>query len=303
MENTKLKEEILKLKKELNAIIIVHNYQQDEVQDIADYIGDSLALSRKASNTDAEVIVFCGVYFMAETASILSPDKIVLLPEKDAGCPMADMISPAQLISLKEKYPEAKVVCYVNSSAEIKALSDICCTSANAVQVVNSIPEKYKIIFIPDKNLGLYVSRITGRELILWEGFCPTHDRLTVKDIKEIKRQHPDASLWSHPECTPEILDISDEILSTGGMTSLAGKSDKKEIIIATEMGMIYRLKKDNPDKNFYIANNDLICPNMKLTNLESVLTAMQKMQYTISVSKEIREKAYKAIKNMLEIG
>ncbi|MBI5416400.1 quinolinate synthase NadA [Candidatus Poribacteria bacterium] len=303
MEDVELQKKINALKEELNAIILVHNYQRDEVQDIADYLGDSLALSRKAASTDAKIIIFCGVYFMAETASILSPDKLVLIPEKDAGCPMADMITANELIKLKKIHPDAKVVCYVNSSAEVKAECDICCTSANAVQIVQSFHKEQKIIFVPDKNLGKYVERMTGRKLILWEGFCPTHEKLSTDDIKNAKKQYPNASVWSHPECSPEILNISDRILSTGGMTNIAVSAKEKEVIIATEMGMLHRLSKNNPDKKFYLASNDLICPNMKLISLESVLSCMKNKQYVVKVPEYIRIKAEKAISKMLTIG
>ncbi|MBI4652613.1 quinolinate synthase NadA, partial [Candidatus Desantisbacteria bacterium] len=254
IEDSELQKEIIKIKKDINAVILVHNYERDEVQDIADYIGDSLGLSRQAAKTNAKIIVFCGVYFMAETASILSPDKIVLLPEKDAGCPMAEMITASELRSLKKQHPDATVVCYVNSSAEVKAESDLCCTSANADKVVLSVAPDKKIIFVPDINLGKYVAKITNRNLILWNGYCPTHAALSTEDIIKAKKLHPFARVWSHPECSPEILNISDRILSTGQMTTTCQKSEEEEIIIATEMGMMCRLVRDNPHKKFYLA-------------------------------------------------
>ncbi|MBI5206811.1 MAG: quinolinate synthase NadA [Candidatus Firestonebacteria bacterium] len=300
MENKKLQEKIVILKNKLNAVLIAHNYQREEIQQIADHLGDSLALSRAAAGTQADIIVFCGVHFMAETANILSPHKTVLLPEKDAGCPLADMLSLEQLLDLKVKHPKAKVVCYINSPASIKAESDICCTSSNAVSVIKSLPKDEEIIFVPDMNLGQYVSKVTGRKLILWNGYCPTHHRITLEDVNNIKKIHPEAPVFSHPECTPEILEISDKILSTGGMLTAAAESKEKNIIIVTEIGMLYRLRRDNPDKNFFIASKKLICPNMKLTTLESILESLEKMQYIISVPEEIRIKAQKAINRML---
>ena len=239
-------EKINNLKKEKNAVILAHNYQSAEIQDVADFTGDSLELSRKAASTSADIIVFCGVLFMAETASILSPNKTVLLPDKTAGCPMADMITAEQLAELKEKYPSAIVVCYVNSSADVKAVSDYCCTSSNAVNVVNSIDAKKKIIFVPDKNLGEFVQQKTGRDMVLWPGYCPTHVFATAEDVKKIQAAHPAAITLAHPECPRDVRDCADELLSTGQMLKFVKSSDKKEFIIATEIGILYTLKKQN---------------------------------------------------------
>ncbi|MCD6288013.1 MAG: quinolinate synthase NadA, partial [Candidatus Hydrogenedentes bacterium] len=231
---------IMALKKQRNAVILVHNYQIPEVQNIADYIGDSLELSRLAADTEAEVIVFCGVHFMAETASILSPQKTVLIPDKDAGCPMADMITVEQLNGLKEAYPDAVVICYVNSSADVKAASDYCCTSANAVDIVRAVPEDRDIIFVPDKYLGRYVAAETGRDIVLWNGYCPTHVRITESDIVRQKEAHPDALVMVHPECSGPVCALADEILSTGGMCRIAGSAEVEEFIVGTEIGIVY---------------------------------------------------------------
>ena len=301
--NRELIKKIEKLKKEKNAIILVHNYQRGEVQDIADYRGDSLGLSRIASKTDADVILFCGVRFMAETASILSPHKTVLIPDDKAGCPMADMITREQLIALKKKHPKALVVGYVNSSAEVKAELDVCCTSANAVAVIEHFKDSEEIIFVPDKYLGSYASRVTGKELILWNGYCPTHMKILPENIKEAKEKHPKAEVLIHPECSKEALAVSDQILSTGGMTKYVKQSKNDEFIIATEIGMIYSLETDFPDKKFYPATEKAVCPNMKLTSLENVLWSLEDMKYEVKVPEEVRIKAKKAVDRMIEIG
>lgn len=295
-------EKINNLKKKKNAVILAHNYQSAEVQDIADFTGDSLELSRKAADTSADLIVFCGVLFMAETASILSPNKTVLLPDKTAGCPMADMITAKQLGELKQKYPDAIVVCYVNSPAEVKAISDYCCTSSNAVDIVNSIDAKKKIIFVPDKNLGQVVKERTGRDMVLWPGYCPTHIFATADDVKKIQAAHPDAVTLAHPECPKPVRDCADELLSTGQMLKYAKKSDKKEFIIATEMGIIHTLKKQNPDKTFYPASEKFVCPNMKKITLEKVLFALEDNKYVIKVPQDIAEKAKSAIDRMVAV-
>jgi quinolinate synthase len=294
--------EIEKLKTEHNAVILAHNYQPAEIQDLADFRGDSLGLSVKAAETDAEKIVFCGVRFMAETAAILSPQKTVLLPDKLAGCPLADMITAEQLRELKTKHPDAMVVCYVNSSAEVKAESDYCCTSANAVEVVNSLPKDKPIIFVPDQHLGRFVSERTGRELILWPGYCHVHVAITEQDIKNAKAKHPDAVVMAHPECTEPVKDLSDQLLSTGQMLRYAHKSDAKEFIIATEIGMIHALKKQNPQAEFIPATEKAVCPNMKRITLEKVFWSLQDMQYKVTVPQDIRTKAKKAIDRMVEI-
>ena len=295
-------DKIQELKSKRNAVILAHNYQPGEIQDIADFTGDSLGLSVQASKTDADVIVFCGVLFMAETASILSPQKTVLLPDKNAGCPMADMITAKQLESLKAQHPEALVVCYVNSSADVKALSDYCCTSSNAVKLIDRLPKDKKIIFVPDQHLGKFVEEQTGRQMILWPGFCPTHVRILAEDVETTRKAHPDAMVLAHPECGPEVRAIADALLSTGQMLTFAGKSEKKEFIIATEQGILYSLKKRYPDKGFYPASDKAICPNMKKITLEKVLWSLQDMQYVISVPQEVRVKAHRALERMLEV-
>lgn len=294
---------ISQLKKEKNAVIIAHNYQIGEVQDIADFVGDSLQLSIKAAQTDSDIIVFCGVRFMAETAKILSPGRMVLLPDRYSGCPMADMINAQQLEELKQKHPEAVVVCYVNSTAEVKALSDICCTSSNAVKVVNSIDKDRPIIFIPDKYLGSYVQKQTGREMILWNGYCPTHVTISAKHIVQLKKEHLDAVVMVHPEAPPDVIEVADLVASTGGMLDYVKKSDAKEFIIGTETGIIHRMKKENPLKIFYPASPKSICPNMKLINLEKVYWALEEEQYQIELDKDVMDKARKAIDRMLAIS
>jgi len=321
-----LRDKILTLKKDLNAIILAHNYQRPEIQDIADITGDSLELSRAAAKTDYEVIVFCGVHFMAESASILSPDKTVLLPEIGAGCPMADMVTikgPRKtkrelytdvlgitfkfaddftLLDLKKQYPGVPVIAYVNTSAAVKAESDICCTSSNVVKVVESLKED-TVICIPDRNLSSYAAKRTKKNIISWDGFCNVHHaHLDVEDVKEAKADHPDAVLVVHPECSPEVQDMADQIASTSGMLRFCKESNHKEFIIGTEEGILHRMKKESPGKKFYILNKEMVCPNMKRTKLESVLTSMEKMQYVIKVPEDIRIKAKHALDRMLEI-
>ena len=300
--NLNLIESIIKLKSEKDAVILAHNYQIGAVQDIADFVGDSLQLSIEAASTKSKIIVFCGVHFMAETAKIISPDKKVLIPDKNAGCPMADMITEEQLRELKEQNPGAVVVCYVNSSARVKALSDICCTSSNAINVVNSIPEDKKIIFIPDKYLGSFVISRTGREMLLWNGYCPTHVRINVKTIIGLKKEHLDAVVLVHPECTPDVVEIADEVLSTGQMLKFARESEKKEFIIGTEIGLLHRLQKENPDKIFYPALNQAICPNMKLINVEKIMWSLEEEIYEIDLPEEVMDKARSSIEKMLQI-
>jgi quinolinate synthase len=322
-----IRDRILKLKKDLNAIILAHNYQRPEVQDIADITGDSLELSRAAARTDFKVIVFCGVHFMAESASILSPDKTVLLPEVTAGCPMADMITVAgprktkrdlfrdlygitfqfaddfTLLDMKKQHPGVPVVAYVNTSAAVKAESDICCTSSNVVKVVESLKED-TIICIPDRNLSAYAAKRTKKRIISWDGFCNVHQvQLTMDDVTHAKAEHPKALLVVHPECPPEIQDLADHITSTSGMLRYCKESPHREFIIGTEEGLLHRLKKESPDKHFSLLSRKMVCPNMKRTHLSSVLTAMEKMQYVIKVPDEIRDKAKRALDRMLEIG
>jgi quinolinate synthase len=300
--NEQLADKIRQLKTRRNAVILAHNYQPGEVQDIADFTGDSLALSVKAAGTDADVIVFCGVKFMAETAAILSPEKTVLLPDKQAGCPLADMITAKQLRELKGKHPDAVVVCYVNSSAEVKAESNYCCTSSNAVEVVESLPREKEIIFVPDRHLGRFVAEKTGRKMILWPGYCTTHAAITEDDIKNAKTAHPDAIVMAHPECTEPVKAISDQILSTGQMLKFAKQSRAKSFIVATETGIIHTLKKENPGKEFFAASSRAICPNMKRITLEKVLWSLEDMQYKITVPESVRARARTALDRMVAI-
>jgi quinolinate synthase len=297
-----VEDKIKQLKKKRKAIILAHNYQLPEVQDVADFHGDSLELSRLAAQTDARVIVFCGVHFMAETASILSPDKMVIMPDVNAGCPMANMITASDLKKLKEKHPGASVVGYVNTSAEVKAELDICCTSTNAVAVVNSLKEQKEIIFVPDKYLADFVWRQTGRRLIAWNGFCPTHIKILPEDIKRERKFHPQAKVMVHPECLPQVVALADEVLSTSKMCKFARETKAKEIIVGTEVGLIYRLKKDNPDKEFYPASEAAVCPNMKRTTQEKILWALEELKEEIRVPDNIRRRAKKAIDRMLQI-
>lgn len=297
-----LKKKIRELKKKRNAVVIAHNYQRDEIQEIADYSGDSLALARAAVKTKADVIVFCGVHFMAESASILNPEKKILLPVKEAGCPLADMITVQKLRRQKKLYPKAAVVCYVNSSAEIKAESDVSCTSSNAIDVVKSIDNK-QIIFVPDKNLGRFVqSRVPDKDIILWEGFCPTHIRVAEEDIIKAKKNHPNAEFIAHPECSPEVLKMADHICSTGGMFQYVKQSKAKEFIIGTESGMLYKLREENPDKKFYMPTTHLICANMKLTTLGWVAHSLENLVYEVNVPDGIRKKAKKTLERMLNV-
>ena len=300
MSSLEIVEKIKELAQKKDAVILAHNYTRPEIQDIADFVGDSLELSRTASRLSSKVIVFCGVHFMAETAYILSPDKVVLMPDPLAGCPMADMITASQLRRLKEEHPGAKVVCYVNSSAEVKAESDICCTSANAVDIVKRLDAK-EIIFVPDKYLGTYVSKMTGKRLILWQGYCPIHAMMRADDIIRMKQEHPRAKVVVHPECPPEVTDIADAVRSTSGMLRYVKETDAEEFIIGTESGIIYRMEKENPEKRFFPVRKDTICINMKKITLEKVLNSLEKDEYRIIVPDEIRVKALRSIERMLE--
>lgn len=292
---------IQQLKQERNAIILAHNYQIGEVQDVADFLGDSLDLSIKASQVEEDVILFCGVHFMAETASILAPDKIVLIPDVSAGCPMADMINAQELRKWKQDYPGRKVVCYVNTTAEVKAECDICCTSSNALRVVESL-EGDEILFAPDKNLASWVARYTAKKIIPWDGYCYVHNNILLKDVRQKKETYPEAEVWVHPECRPEVVDIADKVLSTGKMIKGARETSKKEVIIGTESGIIYRLKKENPDKEFYPAKDLALCVNMKKITLLKVYHALENMQYKVEVPQNIREKARGSIEKMIQI-
>lgn len=300
--NSALLNKIHDLKKRRNAVFLVHNYQLGEIQDIADFVGDSLELSQKAAQTDADVIVFCGVHFMAETASVLCPDKTVLLPNRHAGCPMAAMITPAQLRKKKKEHPGATVVCYVNTTAAVKAESDICCTSANAVRIVESLPPEDEIIFVPDQYLGGYVAAQTGRDMILWPGFCNTHVRILPDDISRLRVEYPNAKVLAHPECRPEVTALADAVMSTGGIIRHVRESDTGEFIIATEIGILHRLRKENPGKRFIPVTEQAVCPRMKLITLDTVLWSLEKMSYQIKVSDKIREKAKEAVDRMLAV-
>jgi quinolinate synthase len=304
MENrdAELVEKISALKKRRNAVILAHNYQLGEVQDIADFVGDSLDLSQRAAKTEASVIVFCGVRFMAETASILCPEKVVLLPDVNAGCLLADTITADSLRAEKKEHPQAVVVCYVNSPAEVKAESDICCTSANAVKVVESLDAR-EILFVPDQYLGHYVSTRTGKRMILWPGFCPTHARIKPERIKELKREYPQAKVVVHPECRPEVIALADEALGTGGMCRYAQRDEVREMIVGTELGIMHRLRKENPGKRFIPVSEQAICPDMKLITVEKVLRSLEEMGPEVKVPEEIRLRAKAAVDRMLKIG
>lgn len=293
---------INRLRKEKNAIILAHNYQRGEVQDIADFVGDSFGLSQKAVASSADIIVFCGVDFMAESSAILNPGKTVLMPETNAQCPMAAMITPGSLKREKEKYPHAAVVCYVNTPASVKAESDICCTSANAVKVVNALPQE-EIIFVPDRNLALYVARNTRKKIIPWNGYCPTHHLILPGDILLEKEEHPEAEILVHPECRPEVVSLADHVLSTAGMLKYAKQSSSKEFIIGTELGLLHRLRKENPDKIFIPGTKYAVCPNMKMNTLGSIIRALENNEHIITIPEDIRMKAKRALDRMLEVG
>ena len=296
-------EKIQRLKKERKAVILVHNYQRPEVQDIADFLGDSLGLSIEASKAKAKVIVFCGVRFMAETAAIICSDKTVIMPEVSAGCPMADMITVDKLKALKAEHPGVPVVCYVNTSAAIKAESDVCCTSANSIKVVRSLPDK-EIIFIPDKYLGMYTqSKVPDKKLIFFEGYCPIHVGILAEHVQKAKAEHPQALVIVHPECRPEVIALADAVVSTAGMVKFVKESKASEFIIGTETGIIYRLQEENPGKKFYPASELAVCPNMKLTTLEKVLWSLEDLKTEIKVPEEIAQRAKRAIERMLGIG
>ena len=295
-------EELAYLKKERDAVILAHNYQLPEIQDVADYVGDSLDLSRRAAENDAAVIVLCGVHFMAESAKMLAPEKKVLLPEKLAGCPLADTINVTQLRAFKEQNSGLPVVTYINSSAAVKAESTVCCTSTNAVKVVNGLPED-KILFIPDRNLARHVAAKTDKEIIPWDGYCITHERVTAADVARAKEAHPHAVIMVHPECSQEVTEIADTVLSTGDMLKFAAASEKNSFVVGTEMGLIYRLQKENPGKEFYLLSPGLICPNMKYTTLDKVINALKNMETEINVPEDIREAAAATLQKMLELS
>lgn len=294
-------EKIKVLKKERNAIILAHNYQLPEVQDIADISGDSLELSRKAKDTDCEVIVFCGVRFMAETAHILNPEKTVLLPDPTAGCPLANMMDVETLRKLKAENPGSLVVCYINSTAEVKAESDVACTSANAAKVVQGLDTDKPIIFIPDQHLGDYVKKQTGRDLILTPGYCVTHRHVTVEDINDMKEKMPDAVVIVHPECSSDVVDVADFTCSTSQMVKAVENSpNAKRFIIGTEAGMLHRLRNSFPDREFFLPSPRCVCPNMKKTTLEKVMWSLERLEHKITLEPEIREKALGSLERML---
>ena len=303
MKNLSLIDEINRLKVEKDACILAHNYQLPEVQDIADIVGDSFALSRAAANIDKKVIVFCGVKFMAESAKILSPNKRVLLPSKYAGCPLAECIDEEQLMIEKEKHPEAAVVCYINSSTEVKAISDICCTSSNAVKVIESM-DKDEILFVPDENLASYVAeKVTDKKIIPWSGgHCITHARITIEDVKKIKGEHPGAEMLVHPEVSKEIRDSAEFVGSTSQIIDYAKKSPNKEFIIGTEIGVLHKMKNDNPEKKFYLLSPRLVCQNMKMTTLKDVHNSLLNMEHEIFISESMRIKALGSLEKMLRI-
>ena len=295
-------EEIRKLRKERGAVILAHNYQRGEVQDVADYTGDSLELARRAATVEADVIVFCGVYFMAETAAILNPAKTVLIPDPTAGCPMADMITGEQLRAFKAKHPGAMAVCYVNSTAEVKAECDLCVTSGNAERVMATVPRDREVIFVPDQHLGGHIAEGEGRTYLLWPGYCPTHARLTAKAIADARKAHPGAPVLVHPECPKDVRDAADERLSTGGMCRYARESSARTILVGTEVGILHRLKTENPDKTFIPVSESLVCPNMKKTTLENLAESLREMKTRVVVPEGIAVRARRAIEAMLTI-
>ncbi|MCC8180448.1 MAG: quinolinate synthase NadA [Planctomycetes bacterium] len=302
MDNDELAARIAELKSSRKAVILAHTYQKPEIQDVADYVGDSLGLSRLAADTDAEVILFCGVHFMAETAAILSPEKKVIVPDINAGCPMANMATARQLREWREQNPGAVVVAYVNTSAAVKALSDICCTSANAVEVVASVPRDKHVLFVPDRNLGHYVMTKLNRPMTLWNGFCPTHERMLPEMAVEMKKQHPAALLVAHPECRPALVEMADHVASTTGIMKFCHESDAREFIIATEIGALYPLRKANPDKVFYPLTQVADCPNMKLNSLEKMVWALEDFEPVVTVPADMAAKALLPIQRMLAI-
>ena len=301
MPRKELVTRIGKLKAERGAIVLAHNYQPPEIQDIADRLGDSLDLSRFAATASEATIIFCGVHFMAETAAILSPEKKIVLPDPAAGCPMADMLCAEDLVEVKRQHPGAVVVTYVNSTAEAKAETDVCCTSANAVSVVNSVPRGTKIIFGPDKYLGGWVAERTGREMILWQGFCPTHQKIYPENILEQRRKHPGAVVMAHPEVNPEVASLADAVLGTGGMIAYVEKSPARTFIVGTEIGMVYRLQKKFPDRAFVPASKHALCPNMKKITLEKVAASLETLEPVIAVPASVADRARRAIRRMIE--
>ena len=297
-----LSAEIRALAAERKAVILAHNYTRGEVQDVADFTGDSLELARKAATVEADVIVFCGVYFMAETAKILNPSKTVLIPDLTAGCPMADMITGAQLRDLKAQHPGAMAVCYVNSTAEVKAECDLCVTSGNAEKVMATVPRDREVIFVPDSHLGDHIATREGRKYVLWPGYCPTHARLTAKAIADARAAHPGAPVIVHPECARDVRDAADERLSTGGMCRYARESAASTILVGTEVGLLHRLRQENPEKTFVPVSEALVCPNMKKTTLENLAESLREMKTPVEVDPTVAARAKRAIDAMLAI-
>jgi quinolinate synthase len=298
-----LVDKIQRLKKERDAIILAHNYQIPSVQDMADFSGDSLELSRIAAGLESSVIVFCGVHFMAETAALLAPEKTVLLPSLEAGCPMADMIDADSVIKLRHDNPDSVIVCYVNSSAAVKAECDTCCTSANAIEITNRIPKKHPVIFVPDQYLAGHAQRLTNREIIKWPGYCNVHARILPKHVEQAKAAHPGAPVIIHPEARGEVCLMADEVLSTGGMCRFAKETSARVVLVGTETGLLHRLKKENPDKEFFPILKSAICPNMKETTLENVVDALENMRHRVVVDSKIAERARLAVQAMLGDG
>mgnify|MGYP000876619827 FL=1 len=290
-------------KRDLNAVILAHFYQPPEIQDLADFVGDSLQLAIQAANTDADVIVFCGVHFMAESAKILNPGKMVLLPYLQAGCPMADMVTAEELRKWKKEHPGYAVVTYVNSSAEVKAESDVCCTSANALNVVRSLPADQPVLFVPDRNLGAWIMNQTGREMELWPGYCPVHNQLTAGEVKEQIRRYPEAVVVVHPEVPPEVAALAETVRSTAGILKYVQESPAREFIIGTEEGFLHTLKKHCPDKVFHLARTEFLCEDMKKINLEILAQALERQEHQIEVPEDIRQRAEQALKRMLAIA
>lgn len=298
-----MKDRIAKLKEEKRAIILAHNYQPPDIQDVADLTGDSLELSRQAASTKAEVILFCGVAFMAETAAILNPDKIVILPRVDAGCPMADMITPENVIDIKREHPDVPIVTYVNSTAAVKAESTVCCTSANSIRIVESFSKAHSVYMAPDQNLAKYTARHTQKEVLYWHGYCPIHHDLSAQQVRERKAQYPEAMFLAHPECRPEVLDLADVIQSTSGMLRYVTESSHGSFIIGTEEGILYPMRRQNPDKHFIPASESLICPDMKKTSLDDVVRSLESLRPRITVPEEIRVRALSAVERMLAVS
>ena len=295
-------EEIAELKAKRNALILAHNYTRPEIQDIADFVGDSLELSRKASECTAPVIVFCGVRFMAETAKILSPESIVLHPNPLSGCPMADMADPDAVAAYRKEHPEALIVAYVNTTAATKTEVDLCCTSGNAEKLIAGLPSDRKILFLPDANLGANLNGKLNRKMDLWPGCCPTHNKILPEHITAAKEKHPDALVLVHPECTPAVVALADRALSTGGMLKFVRESERKEFIIGTECGILHRMRKENPDKNFYPLEPAVLCPNMKKITVEDVFFALRDLSPRIELDDAMRQKAKAPIDRMLEV-